>query len=43
MDVLHLQALPAHEDLTMVKHYAQIVDGDLLQAHSQFSPVDRLK
>jgi site-specific recombinase XerD len=42
MDVLHLQALLGHSDLTMVEHYAQMVDDDLLQAHRQYSPVDNL-
>jgi site-specific recombinase XerD len=43
MDVLHLQALLGHADLTMVYHYAQMEDIDLLQAHARYSPVDRLK
>lgn len=42
MDVLHLQALLGHADLTMVKHYAQMVDDDLLQSHRDHSPVDNL-
>jgi integrase/recombinase XerD len=46
MDVLHLQAMLGHEDLTMIQHYAQMVDEDLLQAHKAHSPIvnlDRLK
>jgi integrase/recombinase XerD len=43
MDVLHLQAMLGHSTLDMVFHYAQMVDDDLLQAHRQYSPVDRLK
>ena len=42
MDVLHLQALLGHADLTMVEHYAQMVDDDLLQAHKAHSPIDNL-
>ena len=42
MDVLHLQATLGHEDLEMTRHYAQMVDEDLLQAHRQHSPVDNL-
>jgi integrase/recombinase XerD len=42
MDVLNLQALGGWADLTMVKHYAQIVDDDLLQAHKKSSPIDYL-
>jgi integrase/recombinase XerD len=42
MDVLHLQAMLGHSDLTMVFHYAQMVDEDLLQAHKAHSPVDNL-
>lgn len=43
MDVLHLQAMLGHESLEMTRHYAQMVDEDLLQAHKAHSPVDRLK
>jgi len=42
MDVLHLQALLGHASLTMVTHYAQMVDEDLLQSHKAHSPVDNL-
>jgi len=42
MSPLHLQALGGWADLTMVKHYAQMVDDDLLQAHKQSSPIDHL-
>jgi integrase/recombinase XerD len=42
MDVLHLQALGGWSALNMVAHYAQMVDEDLLQAHSQHSPVEHL-
>lgn len=43
MDVLHLQAMLGHENLEMTRHYAQMVDEDLLQAHKAHSPVDNLK
>jgi site-specific recombinase XerD len=33
MSPLHLQALLGHASLEMVRHYAQMVDDDLLQAH----------
>ena len=42
MDVLHLQALLGHAGLEMVKHYAQMVDDDLLEAHRIYSPIDNL-
>jgi integrase/recombinase XerD len=43
MDVLHLQAMLGHAGLEMVQHYAQMVDEDLLQAHSKHSPVEGLR
>jgi site-specific recombinase XerD len=42
MDVLHLQALGGWEGLEMVKHYAQLVEDDLLRSHKAHSPVDNL-
>jgi site-specific recombinase XerD len=42
MDPLHLQALGGWEGLEMVKHYAQLVDDDLLQSHKAHSPIDSL-
>jgi len=42
MNVLHLQALGGWAALEMVRHYAQMVDDDLLQAHSQYSPVENM-
>jgi len=42
MDVLHLQAMLGHASLEMVKHYAQMVDDDLLQEHKAHSPMDNL-
>jgi integrase/recombinase XerD len=42
MSPLHLQALGGWEGFDMVKHYAQMVDDDLLQAHTEHSPIDNL-
>jgi site-specific recombinase XerD len=42
MDVLHPQALGGWSGLEMVRHYAQLEDVDLLQAHQDHSPIDRL-
>jgi site-specific recombinase XerD len=42
MDALHLQHLGGWEDLTMVDHYAQMEDEDLLKAHKAHSPIDNL-
>jgi site-specific recombinase XerD len=42
MDVLHLQAMLGHSSLEMVRHYAEMVDDDLLEAHKAHSPVDNL-
>jgi site-specific recombinase XerD len=42
MDVLHLKALLGHADFAMVEHYAQMEQLDLVQAHREHSPVDRL-
>ncbi len=42
MDSLHLQALGGWADMTMVSHYAQMVDEDLLEAHRAHSPIDNL-
>jgi site-specific recombinase XerD len=42
MSPLHLQALGGWEGLEMVRHYAQLVDDDLLQSHREHSPIDNL-
>jgi len=39
---LHLHALLGQSWLEMVRHNAQMVDEDLLQAHKQASPIDHL-
>lgn len=40
MRPLHLQHLGGWSDLSMVDHYAQMVEEDLLQEHSQHGPID---
>lgn len=42
MSATHLQALGGWSGLEMVSHYAQLEDIDLLQAHKEHSPIDRL-
>ncbi len=37
-----LQALGGWARLEMVAHYAQLEDIDLIQAHREHSPIDRL-
>lgn len=43
MSPLVVQDLMGHADLTMTKHYAQMIDDDLIQSHKEFSPIDNLK
>lgn len=43
MSPLAVQDLMGHADLTMTKHYAQMIDDDLLSAHKKFSPIEHLK
>jgi integrase/recombinase XerD len=42
MDSLHLQAMLGHSSLAMTRHYASMVDDDLLQAHRLHSPIENL-
>jgi integrase len=42
MDILHLQAMLGHSSLEMVKHYAQLMDEDLIREHKAHSPIDNL-
>jgi site-specific recombinase XerD len=42
MDVLHLQAMLGHSSLEMVRHYAQLMDEDLIREHKAHSPMDNL-
>jgi site-specific recombinase XerD len=43
MNALTIQTLLGHEDLTMTKHYAEMVDDDLLFEHKAHSPIDNLR
>ena len=43
MNPLYLQALAGWEDMTMLKHYAQLENIDLLAEHKAHSPIDNLK
>ena len=42
MSPTHLRALGGWSDLTMAAYYEQLEDADLLQAHHEHSPIDRL-
>jgi len=42
MNLLTLQSLLGHASLDMLKHYAQMVDDDLIREHKKHSPVDSL-
>jgi integrase/recombinase XerD len=42
MRPLHLQNLGGWTDLTMVDHYAQMIDDDLVSEHRAHSPIDSL-
>jgi integrase/recombinase XerC len=43
MDVLHLQTILGHESLEMTRHYASMVDEDLVREHKAHSPIDSLR
>ena len=40
MSPLHVQGLLGHSTLEMTRHYAQMVDDDLMQAHREHGPMD---
>jgi integrase/recombinase XerD len=42
MDILHLQAMLGHSSLEMVRHYAQLMDEDLVREHKAHSPIDNI-
>ena len=39
-DIFTLQSLLGHSSLEMVRHYAQIAEIDIVQAHYKTSPAD---
>jgi hypothetical protein len=39
MVVLHLQTMLGYESLEMTRHYADVVDEDLLREHMADSPI----
>ncbi len=41
-DLFTLQKLLGHASLTMVRHYADLADADVLSAHARYSPLDAL-
>lgn len=42
MDIYTLQRLMDHEDLTVLRRYLALVEGDLQAAHRRFGVVDNL-
>jgi site-specific recombinase XerD len=41
MDLLELQALMGHASFEMTKHYIQMLDEDLINAHREHGPIDK--
>jgi integrase/recombinase XerD len=42
MSIFHLQKILGHADITTTRRYVQISENDLLQHHSEFSPITRV-
>lgn len=42
-DLFRLQLLVGHEDLTTLRRYVALAQADLVEAHRQASPIDRMK
>jgi len=42
MNPLHLQGLLGHSTLEMTRRYVQMVDDDLVEAHHDHGPVDKM-
>ncbi|HUI89158.1 MAG TPA: tyrosine-type recombinase/integrase [Anaerolineales bacterium] len=42
MNLIHLQGLMGHSTIEMTKHYVQLLDEDLVQAHRAHGPIDNL-
>jgi site-specific recombinase XerD len=40
MNLLHLQGLLGHASLEMTRHYVQMLDEDLVEAHRLHGPID---
>ncbi len=43
MDLVSVQMLMGHADITTTRQYIQWLDGDLVAAHQKASPIDRLR
>jgi site-specific recombinase XerD len=42
MNVNQLQGLLGHSTLEMTKHYIELLNEDLVQAHKEHGPIDNL-
>ncbi len=42
MSVFHLQRLMGHEDISILRQYLALLDGDIQQAHAEHGPIDKL-
>ena len=40
MNLLQLQAMLGHSSLEMTRHYVQMIDDDLVEAHKAHGPID---